>query len=627
VACCGTVSGIVGIVRFDGAPVERRAVERMAASIAYRGCPALRGTTGDSAVLAQLHHGTPPRQTGASDGGIVVVADARLDNADALAVELNVPVESGPGGTVLLLQAAFERWGAACAEHLTGAFAFCVWDARRRTLFCARDHLGAKPFVYAHLSSGAFVFGSDIGAVLAAPDVQARVDERRLGDYLLDIADDLESTFFAGVRRLAPAHTLVAGDGVVTTRRYWSPDPAAELRLGTDREYADVFRTAFARAVERSVRGAERVGVMLSGGLDSSAIACVAGELLSAHGREPPDAFTVVYGDDPAGDERGYAQAVIDRVGMHPHFVRADRITRLEHNDALIRLLGEPFENPGLSVGWAVQELVHDAGVRVVLDGTMGDTAVSYDFRYLADLARKKRFLTLAREAVGLSRNHFEEEVSPLDLGWRFGLRPWLRPPPETAGVVATHPITRCLHPGFARRLDLAERQREYLRAERAVRSLREWHIHEVTGGAMARSVEVRNRISARFGIEDRHPYFDKDLLELCVALPREQRVRDGWTRFIVRNALSGTLPERIRSRGGKWTPNRFTGAGVADRFGPELATLVRDEPPELAGIIDWTVVRAAYQRLEAEQDGDDVSTLWCAVNLRRWFAVMKPGW
>jgi asparagine synthase (glutamine-hydrolysing) len=623
------MSGIVGIVRFDGAPVLAEDLEPMVRAIAYRGTGGLRTWFGDSAAFAELRHEPRHMPLVATDTARGVVADARIDNAAELSAELGVPFASQAADSAELIGRAYERWGSACAEHLSGAFAFSVWDARERRLFCARDQLGTKPFVYAFVPPGTLVFGSDIAAVLAAPGVTVRLDERRLGDYLLDIMDDLESSFFAGVRRLPPAHVLVANDAGVTTRRYWAPDPVHELRLGSDREYADAFRATFERAVERSARGADRVGVMLSGGMDSSAIACVAAGVLRASGREPLDAFTAIYGDDPDGDERGYAQAVIDHAGLRPHFVRADRVGRLEHHDALIQLLGEPFENPGLSVGWAMQETVRNAGVRVVLDGTMGDTAVSYDFRYLGELARRGRFLTLAREAVGLSRNHFEENVSPFDLIRTFGVPAWLRARVrrrDSAAIVASHPITRCVHPDFARRLNLRERQRDYVRSERATRSLREWHVREVTGGMMARSAEVRNRISARFGVEDRHPYYDKDLLELCIALPREQRVRDGWTRFIVRNALVDRLPERVWNRGGKWTPGRLLAAGVRERFGPQLAALVRGDPAELGGIVDWSVVRAAYERLEAQPNAADLATVWSAVNLRRWFALMKPA-
>jgi asparagine synthase (glutamine-hydrolysing) len=207
---------------------------------------------------------------------MAITGDVRLDNRVELAQRLGRP--GLPGGTLSdgeLIIAAYERWGEDCATHLLGDFAFALWDGRQRTLFCARDVFGVKPFYY-HQSSDLFAFASDVDGVLSVPGVPTRLNQLRLSDYLLALSGDPASTIYEDVSRLPPARTMTVNAGGASLRRYWTPDAVTELHLGSEEEYDEAFRHVLEIAVRDRMPSEHAVGAFLSGGLDSSSIVCAA---------------------------------------------------------------------------------------------------------------------------------------------------------------------------------------------------------------------------------------------------------------------------------------------------------------------------------------------------------------
>ena len=198
----------------------------------------------------------------------MVAADARLDDRDALCDALGVPLPERAGlADAELILRAFMRWGRDCPHHLLGDYAFAVRDRRRRTLFCARDHIGARPFYYA-LTTRRFVFASAVEAVLAAPDVSDALDERVVATHLT--VQTLRSgarTFFAAVRKLPPGHTLTieagrpengSGGPRVRIEQYWHPEQAPATRPASDDAYAEQLLDLYTQAVRDRLRGGPR---------------------------------------------------------------------------------------------------------------------------------------------------------------------------------------------------------------------------------------------------------------------------------------------------------------------------------------------------------------------------------
>jgi asparagine synthase (glutamine-hydrolysing) len=188
-----------------------------------------------------------------------------------------------------LILNAYKKWGEACVNHLIGDFAFAIWDEREQRFFCARDHFGVKPFYFTYIDNE-FAFSSSLNALRLNPKVSNTLNEVAVGDYLVfGVNQDLSTTIFKDIQRLPPGHTLTVANGSITTRRYWTPEPSAEVRFRDPESYVERFKELFARAVSDRLR-TDRVSISMSGGLDSTSLAAVARDQI-----DDVHAFTVVY--------------------------------------------------------------------------------------------------------------------------------------------------------------------------------------------------------------------------------------------------------------------------------------------------------------------------------------------
>jgi asparagine synthase (glutamine-hydrolysing) len=569
----------------------------------------------------------------------MLTADARIDNRDELLAQLDLAppapaagASAGNGHTTIsdsqLILAAYERWGRQCLGYLNGAFALAIWDEREQVLFCARDHFGIRPFYYHWLPGSRFVFASEIRPLLQVPSMPRRVNESRVADFLLDLEDDTIATYYQDIVRLPPRHWLEIRYGRLSIGSYWSPDPCRELRLASDRDYADAFRAVFTQALRSHLRCSRPWAVLLSGGLDSTAVACVARKTLADNGGQPLHCACIYYDTAPNGDEREFFQAVIDQGGITPHYLWADHIKPLDNLEPLLACYDGPINNPHFTLGWAVWQALRQQGFEILLDGVDGDVTVSYAFVYLQELARRGRWLTLFRESLGLAHSFFGGNTSPFSVLWRFGVTPLLPPGARLVpGRRWGQPRLRCvsgpiIRPEFARRMHLVQRLEEVERRERTLRTSKAYHCEEVTHGVIVASLENSNKLCSAFGIEPRHPFFDKRLIEFCLALPREQRICDGWTRMVVRRALADLLPEKVLYRGGKWGPSQYFAHRLLRVDRPRLEEALTAQAPRVEPYIDVAAVRAVFRRYVAHPTVDDAYRLWNVINLGAWLQV-----
>jgi asparagine synthase (glutamine-hydrolysing) len=632
------MSGIAGGLRVDETVFSEESINRMLRPMAHRG-PDGTGiwTHGRVGLGSQWFRTTPESRDEVlpyrdASLRLVITADAKLDHRDELISSLSpvlqraLPISSTDTPLFTdshLICASYRRWGRQCLEHLEGSFAFAIWDQREQVLFCARDHFGVRPFYYHWLPGRRFAFASEIRPLLALPDTQQRINESRVADFLLDFEDDRIATYHQDILRLPPSHCIEVRDGRLTIACYWSPDPIRELHLTSDREYADAFRERLEAAVSKDMRSSRPWAVALSGGLDSSSVACVSRKILAARADARLHCVCFHYDTAPGGDEREYYNAVLQQGGIVPHYFSADQVKPLDNFEALLESHDGPIDNPHFSLGWSAWQDIRRNGFQILLDGIDGDVTVSYALVYLYELARRGGWLTMFREALGLSRNLFGGNISPFRIMWRHGLQPLLPRLPvsweRSKGNFLNGPL---IHSAFARRLDLAERIDRFERRGRSLRTARAYHCDEITHGVIVASLEKTNKMCSVLGIEPRHPFFDKRLIEFCIALPREQRIRGGWTRMIVRRALADLLPAKVLHRGGKWGPSRY--------FTPRLLQLDRDRLQQaLATYLPFTEpyfdareVRAVFDRSATQPTVHDAFRLWNVIALGAWLQV-----
>ena len=669
------VSGIVGIYYSDGRPVCRGELEKMNSILAHRGpdggavwCDGAIGlghrmlhTTPES-----LHEGLPLVDQAAE---LVITADARIDNREELMSLLDVRERaSGEMADSRIILAAYEKWGEGCTERLLGDFAFAIWDGRRRRLFCARDPMGVKPFYYYHVA-GTFIFASEIKAILSLKEVPRKLNEVKLADYLVPIFNDQVSSYYQDIFRLPPANSMTVAGKKVKLQSYWRLDPSHELQLSSDEEYVEAFRELFNEAVRCRLRSAFAVGSTLSGGLDSSSIACTAGKLRAEAGQSRLHTFSAIFPtmaeEDPRIDERPFIEAVLAKGFFEPHYVHADRCQPLAdvawHKD-------EAWPAPSLYMGRAIFKAAQSQSVRVLLSGFDGDRVVSYGYEYLDELARAGEWAAFAREAhalaerrpqmkatrylnehgipclTGLVRNGrwyaFAQQVREVAphfmlsrqcLLWDAGVKPLLREPFQEAwqwcrGRFRRSPevwgLNNAINPVFAQRIGLARRLQGFEARESAsANPLRVQHLLALSDGALEYVANVFDQTAATFSLEPRYPFYDRRIIEFCLALPFKQKLWQGWTRAILRRAMENTLPPAVQWRVTKGN----LALNVRRRLLAERDTLeavILHDPKVIAPYIDIPALRDAYHRYLAQPSTtseSDLFTIFLSVNLALW--------
>ena len=278
-----------------------------------------------TSFVAEVRRGAGPvRATGIANpaGSSWIVGDIRLDGRDALRDTLGAAGVPTPrdASDAALAMLAWGAWRETATERLRGDFSFAIWDARDRVLFCARDPLGVRPLYWADIG-GTFVCSNHLDAVRAHAAVSSQLHEPAIVAFLrFGYNDDLTTTSFRDVRRLAPAHSLTVRDAQseISPRRYWNFPVPEPLRLASDEEYLERFRDVMNAAVRDRVRG-NRVGIMMSGGLDSTTLAATARNAVPGVALR---AWTLDDGGSVAADEVRLAASVAARLDVVHEIVR-----------------------------------------------------------------------------------------------------------------------------------------------------------------------------------------------------------------------------------------------------------------------------------------------------------------
>ncbi len=637
---------MAGVFHPDGRSVAGPELERMVESLAHRG-PDGSGAWchGPVGLVHRMLWTTPeslhevlPLVCGG--GELAITADARLDNREELIRVLEIRRPAAEVTDSELILAAYDRWGAACPQHLLGDFAFAIWDGKRHRLFCARDPFGVRPFYY-YAGGTLFAFASEIKALLCLPSVPRKLNEARVADFLTSQFEDRTITFYEGILRLPPGHSASITREEVRLASYYALDPSRELRLESSEAYAEGFREIFTEAVRCRMRSAFPVGSLLSGGLDSSSVTCVARRIRAGSGHLPT--FSAVFNESAECDERSFIETVLAQSGLDPHYVNGDSLSPLVDLDRLLWHLDEALYSFNLCLDWGLCASAKKQGVRVLLDGFDGDTTVSHGHGYLRELALGGEWLRLAGEARGVAKHRGQSTWAWMwPLVWHYALNPASsryapvrlvgrvsRRIARALGTAAPHSIplptgTPPLTEEFCRRINLGERLNAlWSQRPSAPRTEREDHYRTLTSGVMPFTLEVLDRGAAAFGIEQRYPFWDRRLVEFCLALPGAQKLNRGWSRVVMRRAMEGILPAEVQWRGGKSNLTATFVHGLLTFEQERVDELIQRNPGVLHQYLNMDVLRQAHRRVLEQRHRaaeNDVVMVWKALTLGLWF-------
>lgn len=618
------MSGIASIYNLDGRPVDLELLRRMTEVIAESGPDGVGHWIGGSVGLGhRMLHTTPEslaEQQPLSDesGVLCLTLDGRVDNREELRAALErASARLRDETDAELVLRAYELWGEECPKKIIGDFVFAIWDGRKRQLFCARDPIGLKSLYY-YTDSRVFICGSELRQLFESAAVPKQPNEIVIGEYLALCPSFTEETLFRHIKRLLPAHGLVIREGHIRTWRYWEPDPSHIIRHKTDTEYAEHFLALFKEAVRCRMRVIGPIGFELSGGLDSSSVVSLA-QAMRCAGEVPSinqEIFSLVF-PGQACDESDYIRAVADRWGIKPQLFAPDHLQLSWYSKELARYSDFPqYPNGVAFYGYLMQ--ARNQGVRVVFAGDGGDEWLTGSFYHYADYLRRMQWLKLYQQLRADRQFNKGEKVPAVifpDLALlRVGVTPLL--PRVVRRLLKLRrrmrPCNEWINRDFARRIKLADNIHQMPAPRRFPSFAQEDIARNLSSGWMLHGNDLGIHIESMFQIERRLPFFDRRLIEFALALPEEQRWRERETKFVLRKAMRGLLPEVVRQRTSK--------ADFSYLFAETVPALAqrKDVFGELqiakAGWVDATASHKMFRRminLYVQNDPKYMSCIW----------------
>jgi len=453
--------------------------------------------------------------------------------------------------TEVLLK-SYEEWGEKCVEKLNGMWAFVIYDRRKKILFGSRDRTGVKPLYY-YIEPGLFIFSSEIKPLLRTRMVQSGINSKAVFYYLLFGYEDPEEGFFKNIYELPPAHSFVYDLSRFELKkfRYWSPEINTELeRFDENRfkRYVEETRRFLLEAISIRLRSDVPIGTCLSGGLDSSTVVCFVHEINRIKKIEKigdrQKVFTAVFeGKDI--DESRWAEKVVERTGAEWHRVSPASQELVSDLEELVRAQEMPFTSTSIYAQFRVMKLAKENGIKVLLDGQGGDEIFAgYPHFYISFFLERIKSLSIfsfMKEFLKISNSPVNNEYIIKGILKSFG---W-KTVPEFLRAKVREIIkleTKCLNRDFLEsyRKELGEYE-EFL-----ISSLNSFS-SKLLEKSLRTLLRYEDRNSMWFSIEARTPFSDdKNLIELQMRIPSVYKIHNGWSKFLLRNAVKGIVPDEI---------------------------------------------------------------------------------
>ena len=628
--------GIAGFITTNPSPENRSVVERMTGILSHRGPDEFGYYTDEHVSLGHRRLSIIDLATGRQpmtneDRSLWIVYNGEIFNhADIRpALERAGHRYATRSDTETILH-AYEQYGPDCIAHFRGMFAFAIWDKNSRTLFCARDRLGKKPFYY-FWDGRLFAFASEIKALLRHPAISPRFDDSLLPEYLAFGYTSGESTLFSGIRKLMPGHHLSlrldGNSASLDIRQYWDiPEPADEQR--DDAAWIRECRERLEETVRMRLMSDVPLGMFLSGGLDSSAIAA----LMKRNFSGPVKTFSVGYSESEYS-ELGYARHVARALATEHHEVVVSMDGFFNALPRLVWHEDEPIAWPSSVSLYFVSRLAREH-VTVVLTGEGSDEMFAGYARYRT-YALNRRWLPVYRILPGAVRRAIRARVASSPL-----LRASVRRKLQHTFIGLGEDLESLYLDNFYSAIPVAEQRAQLASCpappESAYRNyIRYW---KQAGGLalvprmlyadqktyLVELLMKQDQMSMAASIESRVPFLDHEFVEFSTRVPARLKIRRGEAKYIVKKAVEDLLPREIvyRRKMGFPTPLRDW---LRDRRAEPLFALLRARDGLLAPYVDAAALDALVERQKTGfQDCTD--RLWRLLNLQLWGDLFITG-
>ncbi len=517
----------------------------------------------------------------------------------------------------------YEEHGDDVVHHLRGMFAFALWDKRRQRLLLARDRLGVKPLYYHQAADGTLYFASEIKGLLASGRIVAGANIQAFPDFFANHATSGSATLFSGIRKLEPGHTLVWQGGKSTIQRYWDIAEAyrAPRQHRSDADYVEEWSALFRESVKLRLMADVPLGMFLSGGIDSSAIAAVMTSMVP----QPVKTFSVAFAEREA-NELSYARLVANKFATDHHEIVVSPEMFFERLPDLVWHEDEPLAHPSSVALNFVSELAAKH-VKVVLSGEGSDETLGGYARYMK---------TIYNVALG---RRFHRATTPAIRGkimrWLDGLPAKHRHKLERTFLYQEPDLDSLYFNNFA---VFSKDQQAQLLTEDVKAKTRDtdpfqemhWRLENLASASqldqllyvdteiyLQELLMKQDQMSMAASIESRVPFLDHKLCELSASLPAHLKIRGTTTKYILRKSMAGALPPQILKRPKMGFPVPI-GQWLRGRFGWILEEYVLGETARKRGYFQQVFVK---QLVAEHRSGlkDHSQRLWALINFEIW--------
>ncbi|MFI5145388.1 MAG: asparagine synthase (glutamine-hydrolyzing) [Ignavibacteria bacterium] len=540
--------GISGIFNINGAPVDEQKLIKMNELIHHRG-PDGQGVFVDNnlgigsnrlAIIDLRKIADQPMYD--ASGRYVIVYNGEIFNYVEVRAEL---VAKGykfnnNSDTEVILNAYIE-YGENCLEKLNGMWSFAIWDKQERKLFCSRDRYGIKPFYY-YKDNNIFIFGSEIKQLLylGVPKIP---DEEIIYDYLVfNFIDHTEKCFFKNIYKLPAGHYINASDKTFEVKRWYNLSTEKDNHTES-KQLISKFGEMLHDSVRLRLRSDVEVGSCLSGGLDSTSIVCLMHDILKEENKTANQkTYTACY-DDKEIDERKYVEEVIKQTSSTKYYLFPDSNELLEDFDKLVYHQDEPFNSSSIFSQWCVFKKIHETKIKVVLDGQGSDEILLGYFSFFPFFLKRRMinpisFLNEYFRGIATSQLGF----SKFSANFAYFNTPFIRykhVKNEALKVINQDFLNSFDRKGLFHRMNGAKN----LEINRLANL---WNI------SLPSLLRYEDKNSSAFSVEARLPFLDHRLVELIFSLPFQLLIKNGWTKYILRESMKNKIPDDIRLRKGK---------------------------------------------------------------------------
>lgn len=598
--------GISGIIRKKGNDSLRSAIELMTDLIKHRGPDGFGYYFKDNiamghrrlAILDLSENGHQPMTY--ADAQFVITYNGEVYNYLEIRTKLeNLGYIFHSQSDTEVILASYQQWGETCVEMFNGMWAFAIHDVERNIIFCSRDRFGVKPFYFTDFTE-IFAFGSEIKQLLDFLPVRRENREVLLDFLLTGISNRISDTFFQGVHQLPGGHNLrydLEKNSYIIQRYYLIEINLSNETLNQE-EAETAFRKALTDGIALRLRSDVKVGTCLSGGLDSSSIAILAAKMYREKTGEAFCAITAA-STQANNDESDFAKTVADYghmkwIKITPTF--DEFIKNLQH---VVTVQEEPFGSPSIVFQYFVMKAARDNGILVLLDGQGGDETLlgytHYHGAYVASVFKRDGWYA-AVNALRDSGNQSSDGILNI-----------LRYLASSGNSSLRYKFYQWRHRYLKRRYPMPKVLADFMNASRDIRQLQRL---EITHTNLPLLLRYEDKNSMANSIETRLPFLDFQTLQLALSLPNQFKIRDGWSKWILRKVMEYEIPDSII-----WRKNKLGFEAPESQWLAQHATVMRRSimaSPLLADLCDLTKIDRMFNTM-------NLRTQWRLYSIALW--------